>query len=176
MTKSLRAVCTGLVLCACTVSSARAFGPETSASARSFRPDPATVERYGRGCRYPQAGWIVLHIEGEPYERGYQHGRLLAPEIADNLAVAKLSLTHDGKRDWAFYRKAAETVFWPRVDDEYRQEMQGIAAGAAAGGTAVDLWDVVALNASIEVGYYTAVLDHGESVSTFCASCNVHSV
>ena len=35
-----------------------------------------------RGYRYPQAGWIVLHIEGEPYERGYQHGRLLAPEIA----------------------------------------------------------------------------------------------
>ena len=43
------------------------------------------------------------------------------------------TLTHDGKRDWAFFRKAAETVFWPRVDAEYRQEMQGIADGRGRG-------------------------------------------
>src|SRR5215475_14376383 len=48
-----------------------------------FQPDPLAVQRYGPAYRYPQAGWIVLHIEGEPYERGYQHGRLLATEIAD---------------------------------------------------------------------------------------------
>src|SRR5271166_6492467 len=47
-----------------------------------FQPDPVSVQRYGPAYRFPQAGWIVLHIEGEPYERGYQHGRLLAPEIA----------------------------------------------------------------------------------------------
>ena len=47
-----------------------------------FRPDPLSVQRSGKGYRYPQAGWIVLHIEGEPYERGEQHGRLLAPVMA----------------------------------------------------------------------------------------------
>src|ERR1700719_3395999 len=47
-----------------------------------LQPDPASVQRYGPAYRFPQAGWIVLHIEGEPYERGYQHGKLLAPEIA----------------------------------------------------------------------------------------------
>ena len=45
------------------------------------------------------------------------------------------------------------------MDAEYRQEMQGIAEGAAAAGAKVDLWDVVALNANIEFGYYTATLD-----------------
>ena len=115
--------------------------------------------RLAGAARGSRNGWITLRLQGAPADLGYQHGRLLAPEIADNLAVAKLSLTHDGKRDWAFYRKAAETVFWPRVPDEYRQEMQGIADGAAAGGAKLDLWDVVALNASIEVGYYTATLD-----------------
>src|SRR5205085_7963678 len=49
----------------------------------NFVPDPATVQREGPAYRYPQAGWIVLHIEGEPYERGWQHGKLLAPEIAE---------------------------------------------------------------------------------------------
>ena len=37
---------------------------------KAFTPDPSSVERYGPAYRYPQAGWIVLHIEGEPYERG----------------------------------------------------------------------------------------------------------
>src|SRR5947209_3883609 len=56
-----------------------AAGPSTEATP----PDPASVERYGPAYRYPRAGWVVLHIEGAPYDRGYQHGRLLAPEIAD---------------------------------------------------------------------------------------------
>ena len=45
--------------------------------AADFAPDPRSVQRYGPAYRYPQAGWIVLHIEGEAYQRGCQHGRLL---------------------------------------------------------------------------------------------------
>jgi hypothetical protein len=125
-----------------------------AAGADDARPKGAT-----RGARN---GWITVRLEGTPSAVGHQHGRLLAAEIADAVAVARLSLTHDGKRDWSFYRKAAEAVFWPGVDAEYRQEMQGIAEGAAAGGAKVDLWDVVALNASIEFGYYTATLDRDD--------------
>ena len=44
--------------------------------------------------------------------------------------------------------------------------MRGIAEGARAGGAKLDLWDVVALNASIEVGYYTAVLDAAAAPGT----------
>src|SRR5580658_6089835 len=57
-------------------------------------PDPATVERYGPAYRYPQAGWIVLHVEGDPYERGYQHGRLMAPEIAAFVRCFAASQNH----------------------------------------------------------------------------------
>src|SRR5438128_741901 len=52
-----------------------------NSSTSVFKPDPRSVQRYGPAYRYPQAGWIVLHIEGQPYERGYQHGRLMAPEL-----------------------------------------------------------------------------------------------
>ena len=41
------------------------------------------VSRYGRGYRYNIQGWIYTYIEGDPYERGYQHGYLLADEIVD---------------------------------------------------------------------------------------------
>jgi hypothetical protein len=31
---------------------------------------------YGRGYRFDHNGWIYLHVEGEPYDRGFQHGYL----------------------------------------------------------------------------------------------------
>ena len=57
-------------------------GPRRERRARSRSGPTRPRSSLGAGYRYPQAGWIVLHIEGEPYERGYQHGRLMAPEIA----------------------------------------------------------------------------------------------
>jgi len=141
----------------------RAFLLVTAALASVASPAPAAEDPRLKGSsRGARNGWITARLQGTPSQVGFQHGTLLAREVADAVAVARLSLTHDGKRDWAFYRRAAETIFWPRVDSEYRQEMQGIADGAAAAGVKVDLWDVVALNASIEVGYYTATLDKSD--------------
>ena len=31
----------------------------------------------------PASGWTYVHLAGTPQEIGYQHGSLLAPEIAD---------------------------------------------------------------------------------------------
>ena len=132
-----------------------AFAASAAAAPAPGDPRLAAASRGSRG------GWITVRLAGTPAEIGYQHGRLLAPEIADTLAVARLELVHDTKHDWAFLRKAAETVFWPRVDAEYREELTGIVEGANAGGTKADLWDVVVLNAALEIGYYTAVLDGG---------------
>ncbi|MHC4866269.1 MAG: hypothetical protein ACYTEX_19480, partial [Planctomycetota bacterium] len=35
----------------------------------------------GKGHRYDKNGWIYLHIEGKPFERGFQRGYLTADEI-----------------------------------------------------------------------------------------------
>jgi hypothetical protein len=142
----------GLVLAGAVVT-----GMAAGAKAGSAASDP----RLGAATRGARNGWITVRLAGPPGEIGYQHGRLLAPEIEDALAVAKLELTHDGKRDWAFFRKAAETVFWPRVPPEYREEIAGIVEGASAAGAKLDVWDLVVLNAALEMGYYTAVLDGG---------------
>jgi len=101
-------------------------------------------------------GWIPVRLQGNPGQIGFQHGYLLAPEIGDALAVIKLSLTHDNApRDWGFFRTAAETMLWPRVGEEYRQELQGIAEGLAAHGVKADVTDVLVLNANLELGDYT---------------------
>jgi hypothetical protein len=117
-----------------------------------YSPDPASVQREGAGYRYPQAGWIVVHVEGEPYERGYQQGKLLAPEIAAN--VRCFAVTQDWKSPsdgWKLTRTLVNSLFLRRYDPEILEEMRGIADGAAAGGAkfdgrSIDLTDIVALN------------------------------
>ena len=55
------------------------------ASSADEWPAREAVQTFGPAYRYPSAGWIYLHIEGAPYERGYQHGHLMAREIPEYL-------------------------------------------------------------------------------------------
>jgi Phospholipase B len=118
---------------------------------------PQSDSRLAKAFRRPELnGWIFVHLEGTPSEIGFQHGYLLAPEIADAQKVIALGLTHDGHKPWGFFRAAAEKVLWPRVDPQYREELQGIVEGLKARGVTLDLWDVVAMNAWLELSpYYT---------------------
>src|SRR5262245_21894054 len=85
-----------------------------------FKPDPRSVQREGAGYRYPQAGWIVLHIEGEPYERGYQHGRLLSSEIAGYIKCFASRQSSKAPEDgWKLTRTLVNSLFLRRFDPEY---------------------------------------------------------
>jgi hypothetical protein len=116
---------------------------------------PATSDDRLQGAhRFDRDGWIYVHLEGAPERIGFQHGYLLAAEIGDFLRALKPYLKVSTKRDWGFYRDAAERLLWPGVDVEYRREIDGIVAGMAAKGIAADRWDLVALNANQELPYY----------------------
>ena len=104
--------------------------------------------------RFEQGSWIYVHLEGSPAQIGFQHGYLLAPEIADAFAAVELSITHRTKRDWEFFRRAGREMLWRKIDAEYQEELRGIAAGLKAKGVAIDLDDVVALNAFEELADY----------------------
>ena len=43
------------------------------------------INYYDKGFRYNIQGWTYIHIEGEPYERGYQYGYLGYAEIVDTI-------------------------------------------------------------------------------------------
>jgi hypothetical protein len=126
-------------------------------AAGAYRPDPAAVQRYGPAYRFPQDGWTVLHIEGEPYERGYQHGRLMPQEIAAHLRCFAAVQGHQAPAEaWQQTRKIANALFLRRFATEFLEEMKGIAAGASAGGgrifgRPIDLVDIVALNCWPEI-------------------------
>jgi hypothetical protein len=109
---------------------------------------------HGAFRRPAQNGWVFVHLEGTPFNIGFQHGYLLAPEILDAEKVVVLEQTRQSKQDWKFFRNAARDMMWPHIEPEYREELQGIAEGLRAKGVKLDLWDVVALNAFCEWGYY----------------------
>jgi hypothetical protein len=106
------------------------------------------------GYRFQSGGWTYVHLEGTPAEIGFQHGQLLSAEIEDMVGVVKLESTHDTKRDWEFFREAGRKMFWPQIDLEYRQELEGIAKGVRSKGVKLDVWDIVALNGGIELPQY----------------------
>jgi len=124
----------------------------------------APVEELRGAFRRPQNnGWTFVHLQGTPHQIGFQNGYLLAPEIEDTLKVIMLEQTHGSKKDWQFFRDAAQKMMWPHIEQEYREELQGIADGVNAHGIKIDLWDVVALNAALEWDYYVKHYDkeHG---------------
>ena len=116
--------------------------------------------------RPPANGWTYVHLEGTPAEIGYQHGYLLATEIQDLHKVFALELSHDNGKDWNFFRNAAQNVLWPHVEQEYREELQGIADGLKAQGVNLDLWDIVAMNAAMEWSYYVGEFDKAHDIAS----------
>ena len=108
----------------------------------------------GKGRRSEKNGWILLHLEGSPREIGRQHGTLLAPEIDDALKTIAHFLAGSTKEPWSFYRQAAERMFWPQLDQEYREEIEGIVDGLRSRGMTYDRADITALNGWMELALY----------------------
>jgi hypothetical protein len=135
----------------------------TVAASKAPKPD----ERLKSAVRRPAVnGWTYVHLEGTPAEIGFQHGYLLATEIQDMQKVFALELTHDDGKDWNFFRDAAKNVLWPHIEQEYREELQGIADGLNAQGVNLDVWDVVTMNASQEWSYYVAEYDKAHKIAS----------
>jgi len=127
---------------------------------------PASALLEGSARKPPANGWTVVRLSGPPRQIGYQHGYLLAAEIADLERVFQLELTHESGKDWRFFREAAKNVMWPHIETEYREEMQGIAEGAVAGGQNLDIWDIVAMNAAEEWSYFVGQYDRDHRIAS----------
>jgi hypothetical protein len=117
-----------------------------------------TVRWSGKGFRYDDRGWIVVHIEGEPFERGYQYGSLVSDEIVAYInKLGVLASEADPEAGWRRLRFECDTIFLRTYDEEYLREMKGIAAGAAAAGAEawgrpLDLVDIVTINSVVDLG------------------------
>jgi hypothetical protein len=146
-----------------------AIGSTAFALSRTSAAPPSSQDASllnGSSRKPPLDGWTVVRLSGTPKQIGYQHGYLLAPEIADLQKVFLLELTHDNGKDWNFFREAAKNVWWPHIEREYRDEMQGIADGVNARGVKLDVWDIVVMNGAEEWSYYVGQYDKDRGIKS----------
>ncbi len=145
----------------------------TAISLAASNRDPRLAHSY----RTEKNGWIYVHLQGNPNQIGYQDGYLLAPEIDDAIRTVSFYIGRTTHKDWNFYREAAERMYWPRLNDEYRQEIEGIAEGLRARGKKYDAIDITALNGWMELAYYylpqlRRLLREGKSNNSAPGNCS----
>jgi len=104
------------------------------------------VTRYGNGYRFDRNGWIYVHIEGTPYERGFHHGYLVASELEEIMENMKYLTYWNTGKEWKF--------FVSRIDTEFLEEIKGIAEGAQSAGTEITWEEVLAWNGYFELSGY----------------------
>jgi len=116
-----------------------------------------TVRWSHSGYRYDDRGWIFVHVEGDPYDRGYQYGTLVSDEIVAYMTKLAIQANRsDPPAGWQTLRFECDTLFLRGYDPEYLTEMKGIADGAAQAGAKyddkpLDLLDIVTINSVIDL-------------------------
>jgi hypothetical protein len=66
----------------------------------------------------------------------------------------RFSTNQASGKPWQWFRDEAKRMFWPRLDPEYQEELQGQTDGLRAKGVPLDVWDVLAFNGYIELQDY----------------------
>jgi len=109
------------------------------------------IETEGRGFLEKTNGQKVLHLKGEPYEMGFQHGRLMSLEIQENIEKY-LNKSNSLKSEKASEFSSFIPTLLSNLPKKYVEEMQGVADGAN-----VDMQKIVLLNLFPEMFHCSAL-------------------
>jgi len=104
--------------------------------------------------RGERAGWIYLHVQGGPRQRGFERGYLLAREINDGLRTTRVVWEHRSAMEWPWLVRRAAAMFLPKLDPENLAELDGIAQGLRAAGCPASREELIAYNGIIELSGY----------------------
>jgi hypothetical protein len=104
--------------------------------------------------RHEKNGWIYVHIEGTPQERGFQHGYLTANEIKESLYKLSTKWKYISAMEWPWLVKKAHDILTTKVDEENLAEIDGMVEGMKAAGVSTTRDELVALNGYMELIWY----------------------
>jgi hypothetical protein len=104
--------------------------------------------------RHEKDGWTYLRIQGEPRERGFQYGYMMAKEIAEGIRVRRETWKYTTGMTWEWLVEKSTAMYTPKVDPESRSEFEGMVEGLRAGGVDSRLDELVAFNAWIDLAGY----------------------
>ena len=85
----------------------------------------------GAGFEYAVQG--ALRVQGAPFERGFQHGYLVAAEYADAIRTYSAMTLHTTGMDYAFFVREAATLQRAKVPAELLQALRVAMRGDALG-------------------------------------------
>ncbi len=129
-----------------------------------------------KAYRYDKNGWIYLHIEGGPFERGFQRGYLTANETDEFLRTTAYLQEFQTGKELDFFVKAATKLFRNKVSKEYIEEIKGMVAGMTKAGKEVTFEEMLFMNGFIDVIWYwwpqekKSRATHGPGCSAFIAT------
>jgi len=118
------------------------------------QPTNEQKTRLSKANRHEKDGWIYLHIEGAPRERGFQHGYLLAKEIKESIRVLSEVWQYQTALEWQWLVQKVGNMFTPKVDIENITEIDGIVEGMKAAGFITSRDEIVAYNGYMELMWY----------------------
>jgi hypothetical protein len=81
----------------------------------------------------PKQGWIHITIQGDPFERGFQHGNALIEQFAHIRKVLSFMVKKDFNVSLQEYMKTCSTIIKPQISKhhpEFLEELNGISKGA----------------------------------------------
>jgi hypothetical protein len=128
-----------------------------SALVRSQTVNQLTSEQKAwltKANRHEKNGWIYLHIEGTPEERGFQHGYLLAKEIKEALLEMSEVWHYETALDWQWLVQKGSKMFNSKIDSENMEEIDGIVEGMKAAGVLTNRDEIVTYNGTSELMEY----------------------
>ena len=99
-------------------------------------------------------GWKKIRIYGDPYERGYAHGFLLARELKTVKRTLTFIIREFLKMEVKDYMKRCKDEITPIVKNSYPElynELRGISAGARSVGLSVSLAFLIAWNSVLSL-------------------------
>ncbi|WP_099332322.1 C45 family autoproteolytic acyltransferase/hydolase [Actinomyces minihominis] len=101
-----------------------------------------------------QDGWHHLKVSGSPYEMGFQHGYLLAPQYQEALATYWAMTIECFGMEYSFFVDAAVRLHKDKIPPYLMEELQGLADGFTAAGVATTQDDLIGWNAWMELTDY----------------------
>ena len=126
----------------------------TSCRTTAVSTDRQEQDWLAKGYRHDENGWIFLHIEGEPFERGFQRGYLTANEIDEFLRTLAYTEEFQSSRNLDYFVRAASRLFKGKIPAEYVEEMRGMAAGMRRAGKNATYEQILYMNGFIDVLWY----------------------
>lgn len=106
-------------------------------------------------------GWIRLSVKGEPYDIGYANGYLLSNELRDIFIMLDFVLLNDYGISRKIFSDIIYELYKTQIEtnyNEYWKEIEGITAGAIAGGVNINIKDIILWNCYYSISYLVSKL------------------